>query len=145
MPFAFQHSSLLFCDSMSHCFLRVGSRGECLFFMAPEKRARCRYDARAFSGVQGKIRGSPVVLGSLLLLLTVIRQRLLYSVEQDENRHVLYRNTLIFPSLPFRALLLPLSQSWTISWDIGLWDLKTYISSARQNWISLFFCAVLQS
>ena len=41
------------------------------------------------------------MLGSLLLLLTVIRQRLSHSVERDENRHVLHRNTLIFPSLPF--------------------------------------------
>jgi len=49
------------------------------------------------------------VLGSLLPLLTVIRQRFSYSVEQDENRHMLERNTLIFPILPLRSLILPLS------------------------------------
>lgn len=57
---------------------------------------QCTYDLRAFSGVHRKTRDSPVVLGSLLPLLTVIRKKLLYSAEQDENRHVLDRNTLIF-------------------------------------------------
>lgn len=65
----------------------------------------CIYSARVFSGVHGKTGGSPVVLGSLLLPLTVIRQKLLYSVEQDENRHVLDRNTLIFSSPPLPSLL----------------------------------------
>lgn len=69
-----------------------------------------RYIMRAFSGVRGKTRDGPVVLGSVLPLLTVIRKKLLCSVERDENRHMLDRNTLIFSSLP-----LPLTPSATVT------------------------------
>ncbi len=127
-------------SSRAHCFhssRKMGPASTC---------TRRRYNPRAFSGVRGKTRDGPVVLGSVLPLLTVIRKKLLYSVEQDENRHVLDRNTLIFSSLPLPSLLLPLSHSRTMSWGTGVWDLKTYICSARQNWIPallLCFAAVI--
>lgn len=59
------------------------------------------------------------MLVSLPLLLTVIRQRLFYSVEQDENRHMLEGSTLIFLSPRFFSL------SSSVTQPNNIWGCRT--------------------
>lgn len=93
------------------------------------------------------------MLGSLLPLLTVIKHKLLYSEEQDENRHALDRNTLIFSSslsLSTARFLSPLTPSATV---MQLSNVLGYGSMGFENLYLLceteldptLFCVSLQS